>query len=290
MRWTAVSLLLAALAGGAAAGAGGDADLRRLFPRAAEIVVAPPGGLARLALPADVLSACRPDLADLRVFDARGREVAYLVDAGPAMRAPVEVSARAPAVVLAARREEVRRAAEPALQRETYVLDAPPAGTDVTTWELVFETDRARFVRRVDVSAEAADGAAVVLVDNASIFRLPNVRNDRTRVALPPVAGARLTVTVEGDDGSWLEPRLAFAGTHVVGGHAEAVVTLEAISQQRADGRTVVELARPRGLVPDVLRLDSESAAFERMVEVFDAGPGLDGGSSVRRPSSAWRP
>ena len=36
----------------------------------------------RLELPAEVLGACRADLSDLRVFDAAGREVAFVVESG----------------------------------------------------------------------------------------------------------------------------------------------------------------------------------------------------------------
>jgi hypothetical protein len=269
---SAVALLVALIAHRAAAA---DADLRQLFPSAADVAVAAPG-LVRLPLPAAVLSACRPDLADVRVFDAQGREVAYLVDAGSPGRVPREVSERRSATALSARRDEVPRDPAPALQRETYVLAPPAADADVANWDLVFETERARFVRRVDVSVEAADGGAVSIVEDGSIFRLPNVAEDRTRLALPPLSGARLTVTLEGDDGTYLEPRLAFVAEHVVGAHAEAVVALEEIARQRADGRTIVEVVRPRGLVPDVVRLETSSTAFSRTVEVFDGGPGVE--------------
>jgi hypothetical protein len=269
----ALPLLVALIARPTAAA---DADLRQLFPGAADVAVESPGELVRLPLPAAVLAACRPDLADLRVFDAQGREVAYLVDAGSPARVPREVSERRPATVLSARRDEVRRDPAPPLQRETYVLEPPPADADVANWDLVFHTERARFVRRVDVSVEAADGGAVSIVEDGSIFRLPNVADDRTRLALPPLSGARLTVTLEGDDGTYLEPRLAFAAEHVVGPHAEAVVALEEIGRRRVEGRTILEVVRPRGLVPDVVRIDTSSQAFSRTVEVYDAGPGVE--------------
>ena len=269
---SAVALLVALIARPATAA---DADLRQLFPSAADVAVATTG-LVRLPLPAAVLSACRPDLADVRIFDAQGGEVAYLVDAGSPARVPREVSERRSATVLSARRDEVPRDPAPALQRETYVLAPPAADADVANWDLVFETERARFVRRVDVSVEAADGGAVSIVEDGSIFRLPNVAEDRTRLALPPLSGARLTVTLEGDDGTYLEPRLAFVAEHVVGAHAEAVVALEEIARRRADGRTILEVVRPRGLVPDVVRLETSSTAFSRTVEVFDGGPGVE--------------
>src|SRR5207244_840348 len=42
----------------------------------------------------------------------------------------------------------------------------------------------------------------------------------------------------------------------------------------RGEGRTILELARPRGLVPDVLRLETATPAFDRTVEVWDVRPG----------------
>src|SRR5262249_55456494 len=100
----ALALLAVLIARPAAAA---DADLRQLFPSAADVGAGPRGALGRLPLPAAVLAACRPDLADLRVFDAQGREVAYLVDAGSPARVSREVSERRPATVLSARRDEV---------------------------------------------------------------------------------------------------------------------------------------------------------------------------------------
>ena len=43
-----------------------------------------PGRLVRLDLPAEVLAACRADLSDLRVFDAAGREVPFVIESGVA--------------------------------------------------------------------------------------------------------------------------------------------------------------------------------------------------------------
>src|SRR5207245_3187037 len=125
----------------------GEVDVRRLFPRQAEVYVTPPGGLSELRLPAEVLAACRPDLSDLRLFDRRGREIPYVIDAGPEARTRVEVADRVEAHILEARREEIRRADAPALRREAYVIVAPTQTTEVGTSDLVFETDRPHFVR-----------------------------------------------------------------------------------------------------------------------------------------------
>src|SRR5213080_105439 len=252
-----------------------EVDLRRLFPRQAEVYVPPTGGLSELRLPAEVLAACRPDLYDLRLFDRRGLEIPYVIDAGPEARTRAEVADRVEAQILEARREEIGRADAPALRREAYVVVAPTRTTEVGTWDLVMETDRPRFVRRVDVRAEAADGTGVQVLENASVFRL-GAQRDKTRLPLPPLSGARLTVTVEGEEDFYLEPRLFFEGAHVLAARAEAAVDLAEVARQDADGRTVLELARPRGLVPDVLRLRTTTGNFDRPVEVWDEGPGVE--------------
>ena len=55
-------------------------DLARLFPHEAQVHVPKGKGLARLRLPPEVLEATRGDLADVRLFDAEGGEVPFLLD------------------------------------------------------------------------------------------------------------------------------------------------------------------------------------------------------------------
>ena len=101
-------------------------DLRRLFPLERD-VQAPSGGLVRLALPPDVLAATRPDLSDLRVFDAAGQEIPYLIDTGAPRGTERELVTRA-STPPSSRRGASRSSAAGAapLYRETYVLAAPP--------------------------------------------------------------------------------------------------------------------------------------------------------------------
>src|SRR5213078_4084087 len=103
---------------------------------------------------------------------------------------------------------------------------------------------------------------------------LPNIAKEKTRVTLPPLAGARLTVTLEGEDGFFLEPRLVFESARFLDPREEASVPLQELARRRGEGRTILELARPRGLVPDVLRLETATPAFDRTVEVWDVRPG----------------
>jgi hypothetical protein len=262
----AVSLLVASLLA-ATARAGEAPDLRRLFPHERDVFIER-DGLTRVPVPPDVLAACRPDLSDLRIFDRDERELAYLIDAGVPEGRRVEMVRTHAVEIVDARREEIRREDGPPLYRETYVVAAPPA-TDAA-WELVFEVSRPRFVRRLEVRA---NGAPEPVVAGGSIFRLPELPAEKVRVALP-TAGP-LTVTLEGEDGGYLEPRLRFEATSTVASKRERVIVpLEEVARRSLNGRTEIELVRPRGVVPDVLRIETATGSFNRTVEVWDEGPG----------------
>ena len=266
MRLNPAALVAASLLA-ATVRAGEPPDLRRLFPQERDIFIER-DGLTRVPVPPDVLAACRPDLSDLRIFDRDERELPYLIDAGVPEGRRVEMVRTHAVEIVDARREEIRREDGPPLHRETYVVAAPPATE--AAWELVFEVSRPRFVRRFEVRA---DGAPEPLVADGSIFRLPELPAEKVRVALP-TAGP-LTVTLEGEDGTYLEPRLRFEATSPVASPRERVVVpLEEVSRRSLNGRTEIELARPRGVVPDVLRIETATGSFNRAVEVWDEGPG----------------
>lgn len=300
-------------------------ELASLFPSRAPITVEPrtrrassEGSLARLLLPPQVLSACRSDLSDLRVLDRDGREVPFVVDAGRAADEAVEVLERVTPEILGAAQSTLPREGAPDLRSESYELPAPPPAPPGEGWELVVETDRPRFVRRIVVTGRGADedteersgqaeeadrtpeqpsGApdadeggreggdgdaedSPETVAEGSIFRLPAApssveRNrERLRLALPDAIPPRLTVTLEGEDASFLEPGFRFERSHRLPGRGRARVPLTPLELRTAGGRTVLELERPRGLVPDVLVLETATPAFSRRVEVWDEGPG----------------
>ena len=55
------------------------------YSKRAELKIAPgKGALVALKVAGDVLAECAPDLADLRVLDAQGREIPYAVEMPPA--------------------------------------------------------------------------------------------------------------------------------------------------------------------------------------------------------------
>jgi hypothetical protein len=265
-------------------------DLRTLFPNEAPVHVTPPGGLTRIVLPPAVLAECRPDLSDLRIMDAQGREVAFRVDSGAGSRTEIEVTESARGELLGVRRDETRRENGPPLHRETYEVSVPAKVVAGGAWDLVLETSRVPFVRRVDVAATQADGTSVPLVENSSVFRLAAPERARTRVALPSFTADKLTVTLVGEDGFYLEPAFRFETARVIEPQERIVVPLEEISRTRARGRTVVELARPGGIVPDGLRLETTTGAFNRNVEVWDeqrTGSGRLGHATLFRAEAA---
>jgi len=272
MRRGAALAMLVGFAVAAARADGPPPDLRRLFPLERD-VQAPSGGLVRLALPPDVLAATRPDLSDLRVFDAAGQEIPYLIDTGAPRGTERELVRRVDATVFEARREQIERPGAAPLYRETYVIAAPPS--DAPAWELVFAPDQAQFLRRLSVEAIDADGSRRPLLPDEALFRLASPPATKLRVALPPSAApARLAVTLEGDDGGYLGPRMSLETTRGLAAGATAEVALEEVGRETRDGHTVVELARPAGLVPDALRIESATTAFTRAVAVSDERPG----------------
>ena len=248
------------------------ADLRTLFRSQADVFV-DGNGLSRLELPPDVIAACRPDLSDLRIIDAAGKEVPYLIDSRKGVETEVEVRQRVTPELLEVKRQTIERPTGPPLRRETYELSPPEERSQTGTWDLVIESRRSRFVRRVEVSATAQDGGLVKLVENGSLFRLSNPAQEKTRLNVPDRAAGRLVVTLEGEDGFFLEPAFRLETSQTVL-RERAVVELREISRQELDRKTIVELARPRGLVPDVIQVSSETLSFNRSVEIRDEGPG----------------
>lgn len=268
-------LLAAAVAALAATAVGseGPRDLATLFPQQAPLFV-DGSGIARLVLPAEVLGACRSDLSDLRVFDREDREVAFMMDSGRAPEQRLEATETLTPELLAVDRRRIDRDSGPPLWQERFEIALPKAAPASGGWTLVLETRRRSFVRRVDIARVGADGSRTGLVDGGSLFRLQEPLRERLEVALPETATGRLQVTLAGEDGPYLEPVFRLESTRLLAGAERASVRLEELGRRRADGRTVVELERPRGLVPDLLVLDTATPAFSRRAEVWDHGAG----------------
>ncbi|MCH9646946.1 MAG: DUF3999 domain-containing protein [Deltaproteobacteria bacterium] len=249
-----------------------DADSRR-------------GGLTRLVLPTEVVRAVRPDLSDLRVFDGQGRQVPYLVDAGGTR---AELREEVAAVVLEVARRTTKEASEgvtgrdraPAIWREVYEIEVPSLKPAVGSWDLVFEASRRSFVRRLVVESLDRAGTPRVLVPEASLFRLQSPLREKRRVSLPPLGGNihRLRVILEGEEGSYLDPKIRFLSRQGFDARLLASSELHELGRKTTEGQTVIELERPRGLVADRLRLVTTTEAFHRQVAVWDEGPGSTDG------------
>lgn len=244
-------------------------ELARLFPQEAD-VYASASGLVRLPLPPEVVAASAPDLADLRLFDRAGREVPYLVDPGVPSGLTRRERVTADARVADLFREEIPREDAKALTREVYRIvlpEGPPSGGG---WTLVVDSAQPRFVRSVEVRGVAPDGSEVVLVPRASLVRLGQALVDRDRVPLPPFAGPEIVLTVEGEEGFFLEPVLRFERDRKLAAAGASEVPLQLLSQSHVGGRTVLELERPPALVAARLRFASTTPAFDRAVTVYD--------------------
>ena len=279
--------LTAAVLAASMAAAAEPAALRALFPREAEVFVAQPG-LARLDLPAEVLAACRADLSDLRLFDGDGREIAFLLDSAPPSGETPEVSRRGDAVVVNVRREEARRETGPPVFREVYEVRLPSAAPPSGAWVLTVAVSRPKFVARVTLEGLAADGRAVELLRGGSLFRLAGTREtERLRLEVPPFDGDRLRLTLESEEGGFLEPVLGFESGRRLSGTGRSAVPLEVVARRSQDGKTVLEAERPRGLVTDLLRVVTTSGTFDRQVSVWDEGPGS--GSAVLGVGRVYR-
>ena len=200
--------------------------------------------------------------------------MAFLVDSGLAPDLRLEATESLTPEVLAVDRRRIDRDSGPSLWQESYEIAVPEEVPTSGRWELVFEVRRPSFVRRVDVVEIVTGGIRAELVVGASVFRLRDPLRERLEIALPEQARGRLAVTLVGEDGPFLEPVIRLESSREIAAGERASVPLEELGRQRIDGRTVIELARPRGLVPDLLVVDTSTAAFNRRVAVWDEGPG----------------
>ncbi|MCU0677596.1 MAG: DUF3999 domain-containing protein [Myxococcota bacterium] len=256
-----------------------DRDPTRLFPHEAEVNASTPG-LVRLPLRPDVLSRARPDLSDLRLFDAEGLELPFFVDRGRD-EWPSDVSPRIPLALLDVRERDAQRL-DPTSFQELRVA-APPSPPEGALWSLELDAPAERFVRQVVVHWEDASG--VVELARGSVFRIPRPARAQLRIALPglPEAtpDARLVIAIHGE-GPLLSPTVHLIGERVVAPPDVLTVPLEIVSTTREDTRTVVELARPVGLVPERLRVSTSERSFVRAVEIVDLRQGRDPASLGR--------
>src|SRR5262249_32274862 len=151
------------------------------------------------------LKACRPDLSDLRLFDARDREVPFLVDAGSTVASGFEIAQKFVPKVLDAARKEERPKTGPPLRRETYEIGLPAAEPRSGAWTLVTQPRAGELVARVSVEGIDASGRSETLIRDGSLFRLHGARAmEKLRLPLPAFRGARLRIALESEGDSWI--------------------------------------------------------------------------------------
>lgn len=246
--------------------------LVRLFPEEADVYVAD-ARLSRLPLPPAVIAACRPDLSDLRLFDRAGQEAPYLVDRGRAPGVTMAETQTAAPRVTDVRRWHETRANEPQKAREEYGLEVPANAPADVAWELVVDTPRSEFARRITVSGAGEDGRPRLLVEDAPLVRIDGA--EHTRVALPAGVRGVLTVVIAGDESDFLEPRFTLETQRTLGPGGELTsVPLTPVPASPKPGTTVFEIERPAGLVPEKLRFETDTPSFDRRVTVWDVRPG----------------
>lgn len=254
---------------GASAQAQPADGLSRLFRREAEVIAGTTTGLCRLPLPAEVLSASAPSLSDVRLFDGAGAEVPYLVDsARQPVRARSDRVTEERARVLSVRRSSRARPGLVPLRSEVLGLSVPERVRS-GSFELALEATSESFVREVTLTA-AGDGRVLA---QGSVFRSMGPLREQLAVPLPPGLPERIEVSLEGE-GRYLEPSFLFRAVERPKAERELVVPLVELARRQDAGKTWVVLARPRGVVPDRLALDTSTGTFRRSVTLRDSGPG----------------
>jgi hypothetical protein len=273
----ALGLALALVFGALAprARADGDADLRRLFPRRAPIeagaALAAP--LWRLELTAEVISACRPDLSDLRILDAHDQALPFALAAGPHPQPATTRVERRPARVLHAGRRETPRSDKAATRHdEMFELELPPPPSIDGEWQLVLEVDAPEFVRQLAIEGIGRDAPPKRVL--GSIFRIRGLRDQGLASALPSGPYERLLVHLIGEEPAPLRPRFFFETRRRIPEQRAHHVPLHVASVESVGSERRFVLERPAGVVPSTLWIQTSTPAFERHVQVFDVARG----------------
>lgn len=251
----------------AASNANAQHDVSTLFSKEAD-VFASGEGLHVLELPADVIGACRQDLADIRVFDTRGAEVPYAVLRGiplPAARPATPQRAK----VLEARRETSNTDASPPMQDERYELQTAATRAPQV---LALEVSSQDFARNIDITFLPDEGSPVPLVRGSTLFRLPHT-GTKLRLPLGVLGKGRLVVALRGQGQGFLDPAFQWESEPAVEARSGLSIDMKVVSTRRQDGKTILEVMRPPGVAVQSLRLTTDTRVFDRAIRVLDAGP-----------------
>lgn len=239
-------------------------------------------GYVALPLPADVLALAAPDLSDVRIASESGTLVPYAVtwrerdvDRAPPVLESFELEAtsarQSQAFVLGVR-----------VATETYEVLVP-----ALAWrehaELELETVRVGFTATVRVTdlggAELARG---------TIFSLPSISQARDTIELPARVAGPVRVEIRSEPASFgaaalppagpsgfLTPRIRLHQRSFEPRDPTVEQVLERVGVRSEGGAQILDLARPPGIVPTALRIETTSPTFSSTVRVEAIG--IDG-------------
>ncbi len=150
-------------------------------------------GLVKISLPIETLDVARPALEDLRLYDAAGNEVPYLIER------PMPVEKVAQAV----------KAFQVSLNASTTVITVE-TGLAQALDSITLETPAMDFIKAVRVESSEDGNRWQILAQGQPIFRQPDGAS-HLQISLPPTSSKWLRLTV--DDGR--SPPVPFTGALV---------------------------------------------------------------------------
>ncbi len=219
----------------------------------------PAKGLVRVNIPATTVNAAQPGLDDLRIIDASGNQVPYLLE----RLLPDPESSTRPT--------EFRSTIENGATQLNL-----KTGTTAPIVGINLETPATRFMKAVDVEGSNDGRTWTKLAGGESLFQLPNGAT-KLRVSLPEGAWQLLRVTIE-ELGS---PPVPFTGAQLHTARTNAPAeTVEVTIKSRDESPGTTRLALDLGaanLTLGSLRIESNEPVFTRAVnlaapEVSDDG------------------
>jgi len=226
-------------------------------------------GLHRIPLSADVLSGAAAGLSDVRILDAAGDEVPWLLAGAVAPRPGTEAI---PLTPVEATRDRRRRVYDRYGRYETFVLDLPAAPVGIAGWDLEIETPEGTFSRRYRVYALEA-GSRGRELGRGTLFRFAAPLREKRRIALGAEA-TRVVVAIDGDDYTWLSPTFSAVAARPSAEVPSLAMPLNVVSRRSEGGITTLRVARPRGVIPSAVRVETSSTTFHRRLEILDVGFG----------------
>ncbi len=231
------------------------------FRRAVELPAEARGPLAELPLPPELWTGAQGDLRDLRLLDATGRELPFVVD----RQARRESAPSWNGALVDARRE--------AKQHSEWVVDL---GEPRTFDQVSLDVPDSGFAKRLRVEASDDRASWRLLRDDAGIFERDWQGALRhTRVELAEPASARY-LRLSTDDRHSAPIDVTAVRVEAVRRLGEARWSREAALEPAPSPQSdtsVVKLVVPAGLPIETVTLDAFDAAFSRSVRLIETGP-----------------